>query len=195
MSFLCRAALVIAAVSCLPSTAAAASDEPPRRHSIGVSGGGGLFVASKEYYDDTFRMLRAGRVGVDYEYRVTPNLRVGLEGAGLFLFGRERAAATLWTASPTLGLHWGDGTIQGGVRLGVGAVYGTRFTREHAPGTGATADLMGELAWVGSRFDVVGRAGFRYITMWWHEDPKTAFYEDEFYGLGFVATLGVRVKL
>ncbi len=200
MNFLLRAAAVCAAAMCLSRTSSASAstndDELAPRHRLTASIGGGYGVSSALVYDEKFHNVSAWQFGADYTYRVTRNMRVGLDGTRLFFGTSSERVAELWTASPTVGFDWASGAIEAGVRLGFGFVHGTREIWVDRPrGSGFGAEVMGEVAWGGSWFDLVGRTGFRYVRVHWNEERRNEVNPDDLGVLALVATIGVRAKL
>lgn len=192
MNFTSAATLVL-----VSAVAGSARAEEHRHHvSVGVTGGVGL--VSKYVYDqgDIQGIALYGVTG-EYAYRFGKHVSVGVEGARLY--GKEHAV-TLWTAMPVVGLRWGEGVIQGGVLLGLGYAHGGRevpatFQRtEKVEEPGLSGQVMGELALVSTRFDLVARTGFRYTRIYGGDLPDRFIYARDLRALTYMATLGVRVK-
>jgi hypothetical protein len=185
----------------LTSAGPAFAQERPalKRHEVALSGLAGYALTGYDYYDSTIDDVTAWGLGGEYAYRVTQHLRVGVEGSRIVLtrLRLDDHYGGVWTATPFVGLTWGSGLIQGGVRAGFGLAYGGRRPVNGVPdreGPGYDAQLLGELAICGSSVDVVGRLGVRFIHTSW-DAPRAHIYPTDLpLGMMFVS-LGARWKL
>lgn len=192
MNFTCATTLVFV---CAVAGSARAEEH---RHHVVVGATGGVGLASKYVYDqsDVQGIALYGVTG-EYAYRIGKHVSIGVEGARLY--GKEHAV-TLWTAMPIVGLRWGEGVMQGGVVFGLGYAHGGRevpapFQRtEKVEEPGLSGQVMGELALVGTRFDLVARTGFRYVRIYGGDLPDRFIHARDLGALTYMATLAVRVK-
>lgn len=175
--------------------------DAPKAHELALTALGGGGITSHDYYDGGYDSLYVWGAGVEYAYRLSPHLRIGGEGSRISLQKQtgesDPTYGGLWTATPFVGLSWGHGTLQGGVRLGFGFAHGGRRSKNNVPdreGAGFDAQLLGELALCGSSFDLIGRFGLRYTRTSWDAPLAHLYPNDLPVGMAFL-TLGGRWKL
>lgn len=196
-SIACAVALsATSAASAQDAPLATSSSKEPKRHELGATALGGLGVTDYDYYDGSIETVYAWGVAAEYAYRLGRRLRVGVDG-GRTALSDGRPYGDVWTATPFVGLQWGSGLVQGGVRAGFGFAYGGRRAVPGVPdrhGAGWSTEIAGELALVGHEADAFARIGFQYARTSWSAPLAHLYPTDLPVGFAFV-TLGARWKI